>query len=192
MSRAVNCISQYIIFGIVKVRIISYLFSKIKKEHFLKERKLGTETYNSKDTIFVNCLPECQSGDLLRTFISFFNSILQFEFSPSGIYSKGIVNTTRYPVYLMEPLPPKCRELQLEPKQTGIKTVTDNCEIKVLCPRKESGVSLRPIHAKPELLKLKDVAVLLRNTSTVSNRRYGKRNYIGSTSLSLEKNSHSA
>ena len=41
---------------------------------------------------------------------------------------KGIINKTGYPVYLAEGLPPKCWAIQLEAKQMGIKTVTNNCE----------------------------------------------------------------
>ena len=51
----------------------------------LKERKLTTEMYNSKDTINVINPPECQNGDLLGTIFSFFNSNLQYELSPCVI-----------------------------------------------------------------------------------------------------------
>ena len=99
---------------------------------------------------------------------------------------KDIVNKTRYPVYLTERLPPKCRQLQLEAKQMGIKTGTNTCELQVLNPRKESGLTFRPVHTKAELLKLKNVALPLRNINTRDNRRIGKRNNNGSTGLSLK------
>ena len=49
----------------------------------------------------------------------------------------GIVNMTELSVYLAERLQPKCRDLQLEAKKMGIKTATTNCELQLLCPRKE-------------------------------------------------------
>ena len=68
----------------------------------------------------------------------------------------------------------------------GFKTVTNTCELEILCPRKEAGVRFRPIHTKADILKLKDVAHPLGNTSTVDNRRPGKRSNIGCTGLSQE------
>ena len=65
----------------------------------------------------------------------------------------------------------------------GMKTATNNCELQVVCPRKAVGVSFRPIHTKTESKKLKDVALPLRNISTVDNRLPGKRNNDGSTGL---------
>ena len=100
---------------------------------------------------------------------------------------KGIVNKTGYPVYLTERLPPKCRKLQFEAKQMGVKTVTNNCELQVVCPRTEGGVNLRPTHTKAELLKLTDAALPLSKITTVDNRRPGKRNKGGSTGVSPEK-----
>ena len=88
-----------------------------------------------------------------------------------------MVNKTGYPVHLTEHLSPNCQELQLEAKQMRIKIVSTNCELQVLRPRKESGVCFRPIFTKVEVLKLKDVALLLRNISTVDNRRPGKKKH---------------
>ena len=68
----------------------------------------------------------------------------------------------------------------------GIKTVTTNCELPLLCPKKESAVCFRPIDTKAELLKLKDVALLPQNISTVDNRRPARRNISDSNGLSLE------
>ena len=99
----------------------------------------------------------------------------------------GIVNKTGYSVYLMERLPPKYPKLQLEVKHSGIKTVTNNCELQVACPGTEVGVSFRAIHMKAKSPKLKDVAVPLRNISTIDNRRSGERNNSGSTGLLREK-----
>ena len=99
---------------------------------------------------------------------------------------KGIVNKTGYPVYLTERLPPKICELQLEAKQIGIKTVTNNCELPVLCPRKETGASFRVIHTQAEMLKLKDVAHPLQNISNRDNRRPGRRNNISPAGLPME------
>ena len=65
---------------------------------------------------------------------------------------KGITNKTGYSVYLTEHLPLKCRELQLDAKQLGIKTVANNCQLLVLCPKKEGGVSFRPTHTQAQLL----------------------------------------
>ena len=99
---------------------------------------------------------------------------------------RGIVNKTGYPVYLTERLLPKNRKLQLEVKQMGIKTVTNSCELQILCPRKESGVTFRQIHTERELLKLNNAALDLRNYSTVDNGRPGKRNNHDSTGFSQE------
>ena len=88
---------------------------------------------------------------------------------------KGIVNKTAYPVYLTERLLPKCWELQLQAKQMSIANVTKNCELQFLCPKNERGVRFRPIHMKAELLNLKNVALPLRNISTLDNGRPGKK-----------------
>ena len=53
-------------------------------------------------------------------------------------------------------------------------------------PQKKSGVSFHPNHTKAELLKLKIVALPLRNINGVDNRTPGKRNYSGATGLSPE------
>ena len=66
----------------------------------------------------------------------------------------------------------------------GIKTVTNSCDLQTSCPRKEGGVSFRPVHTKTESLKLKDAALPLRNLITLDNKRPGKRDKSGSTGLS--------
>ena len=83
----------------------------------------------------------------------------------------GIVNKSGFTVILTERLPLKNREVQYEAGQMGIKTVTNNCELQVLSPRKEGDVSFCLSHAKAEILELKGIALFLRIFSTMDNRR---------------------
>ena len=99
---------------------------------------------------------------------------------------RGSVYKTGYPVYLTERLLPKHRKLQLEAKQMCIKTVTNSCELQILCPGKEGGVTFRQNHTEMELLKLNNAALHLRNYNTVDNGRPGKRNNHDSTGFSKE------
>ena len=54
---------------------------------------------------------------------------------------KGVQNPNNgRPIFPTERLPKVCRELQVEARNLGIKTVTNNCEVQVLCPKKKAMV----------------------------------------------------
>ena len=90
---------------------------------------------------------------------------------------KGIQNPNNgRPIFLIERLPKVCRELQVEARNLGIKTVTNNCEVQVLCPKKEgNGVQFRPIHTMKVLELNKENALKFNPPSSIIGVRGTKR-----------------
>ena len=90
---------------------------------------------------------------------------------------KGVQNPNNgRPIFLIERLPKVCRELQVEARNLGIKTVTNNCKVQVLCPKKEgNGVQFRPIHTMKELELIKENALKFNPPSSIIGVRGTKR-----------------
>ena len=83
-------------------------------------------------------------------------------------------NLNNKPIYLAERLPPTCRELYQEARSRGLRVVTNNSEVQVICSASEGRSVFRPIHTMDELEKVEQSAIKvnsLSGTNPLSNQR---------------------
>ena len=88
---------------------------------------------------------------------------------------RNVKNTlNNKPIYLAERLPLVCRELYHEARARGLRVVTNNSEVQVICSTSEGQSVFRPIHTMDELEKVEQSAIKvnsLSGTNPLSNQR---------------------